>query len=401
MARRRMISAELMRSDEFLALPAQSQLLYVHLLVEADDDGFLLGKNRIITMLGLDESAFTALTDAGFVLRFSTGAAVITHWPVCNAIRKDRHTPTKYRAELAQLECVPEVGYVLKQEPHAVQKEAPAVQSEFGVRSCFESGDFFNAECGMRNSALVDGFSFSERRRDTGIVPCLLLQSGDLSSELGVRGAEDPAVQKEASAAQKDDSIVQKEASVVQKEASAVQKEEPVVQKKLPAVQKEEPVVQTEKPVVQKEVSAETKEAPSAFGQTDITAKEAAAENQGAAFRAREFCPYAPPLPLASGGELRLLQRDVDVWRRRFPDVNVTEEFRKLREYLDERPDKRKTADETWQYAEKWLSRAQNKTAQKGGKKSRLTDESPPSYDIDLAEYLMNTRVPKLTKRQR
>ena len=148
-------------------------------------------------------------------------------------------------------------------------------------------------------------------------------------------------------------------------------------------------------------MSAETKEAPAAFGQTDITAKEAAAENQGAAFQGREFCPYAPPLPLASGGELRLLQKDVDVWRRRFPDVNVTEEFRKLREYLGERPDKRKTADETWQYAEKWLSRAQDKTAQKGGKKKRLPDESPPSYDIDLAEYLMNTRVPKLTKRQR
>ena len=359
MARRRMISAELMRSDEFLALPAQSQLLYVHLLVEADDDGFLLGKNRIITMLGLDESAFTALTDAGFVLRFSTGAAVITHWPVCNAIRKDRHTPTKYRAELAQLECVPEVGYVLKQEPQAVQTEAPAVQSEFGVRSCFENEDFFNSEFGIRNSEFHDGFSFSERKRDTGTVPCLLLQSEDLSSELGVRGAEDPVVQKEASAARKDDSVVQKE------------------------------------------VSAETKEAPAAFGQTDITAKEAAAENQGAGFRAWEFCPYAPPLPLASGGELRLLQKDVDVWRRRFPDVNVTEEFRKLREYLGERPDKRKTADETWQYAEKWLSRAQDKTAQKGGKKKRLPDESPPSYDIDLAEYLMNTRVPKLTKRQR
>lgn len=313
MARRRMISAELMRSDEFLALPAQSQLLYVHLLVEADDDGFLLGKNRIITMLGLDESAFTALTDAGFVLRFSTGAAVITHWPVCNAIRKDRHTPTKYRAELAQLECVPEVGYVLKQEPHAVQKE-----------------EIF-----------------------------------------------------------------------VQKEEPVVQTEEPVVQKIEPDVQKDEPAVQTEKPVVQTEALAEAEASPAASGRKEITAKETAAENQDAGFQTREFCPYAPPLPLASGGELRLLQKDVDVWRRRFPDVNVTEEFRKLREYLGERPDKRKTADETWQYAEKWLSRAQDKTAQKGGKKKHMPDESPPSYDIDLAEYLMNTRVPKLTKRQR
>ena len=119
MAKRRMISAELMRSDAFLELPPESQLLYVHLLVEADDDGFIRGKKYVLAMLGLTEEAFTALSRAGFLIVFATGSAAIAHWPLMNKVPKDRYTPTRCRAEMAQLEAVEGVGYVLK------EKEAP------------------------------------------------------------------------------------------------------------------------------------------------------------------------------------------------------------------------------------------------------------------------------------
>ena len=114
MAKRRMISAELMRSDAFLELPPESQLLYVHLLVEADDDGFLRGKKYVLAMLGLAEDAFTALAQAGFLIVFPTGSAVIAHWPLMNKVPKDRYTPTRCKAEFAQLEIEEGVGYVLK-----------------------------------------------------------------------------------------------------------------------------------------------------------------------------------------------------------------------------------------------------------------------------------------------
>ena len=81
MAKRRMISADLMRSDAFLELPPESQLLYVHLLVEADDDGFIRGKKYVLAMLGLTEDAFTALSQAGFLIVFPTGCAVLAPWP--------------------------------------------------------------------------------------------------------------------------------------------------------------------------------------------------------------------------------------------------------------------------------------------------------------------------------
>lgn len=102
---------DLMRSDAFLDLPPESQLLYVHLLIEADDDGFLFGKKRISAMLGAQEAHFAALTQAGFILSFSSGAAVIAHWPLFNKIPKDRYTPTAHQAEFATLETVPGIGY--------------------------------------------------------------------------------------------------------------------------------------------------------------------------------------------------------------------------------------------------------------------------------------------------
>ena len=126
MAKRRMISAELMRSDAFLELPPESQLLYVHLLVEADDDGFIRGKKYVLAMLGLTEEAFTALSRAGFLIVFATGSAAIAHWPLMNKVPKDRYTPTRCRAEMARLEAVEGVGYVLREE-NALQPAEPTV----------------------------------------------------------------------------------------------------------------------------------------------------------------------------------------------------------------------------------------------------------------------------------
>ena len=126
MAKRRMISAELMRSDAFLELPPESQLLYVHLLVEADDDGFIRGKKYVLAMLGLTEDAFTALSRAGFLIVFATGSAAIAHWPLMNKVPKDRYTPTRCRAEMARLEAVEGVGYVLREE-NAPQPAEPTV----------------------------------------------------------------------------------------------------------------------------------------------------------------------------------------------------------------------------------------------------------------------------------
>ena len=47
MAEKRMFSRELVESDQFLELPLSAQGLYMHICMEADDDGFVNNANRI------------------------------------------------------------------------------------------------------------------------------------------------------------------------------------------------------------------------------------------------------------------------------------------------------------------------------------------------------------------
>ena len=47
MAEKRMFSREVVESDDFLELPLSAQGLYLHICMEADDDGFVNNANRI------------------------------------------------------------------------------------------------------------------------------------------------------------------------------------------------------------------------------------------------------------------------------------------------------------------------------------------------------------------
>lgn len=104
MAQRRMMSLKIIDSDAFLDLPLTAQTLYMHLLMRADDDGFLGSVKRTIRMLGCKESDFKALTDKRFILTFDSGVCVIKHWLIHNNIRKDRYNKTTYIRELERLQ---------------------------------------------------------------------------------------------------------------------------------------------------------------------------------------------------------------------------------------------------------------------------------------------------------
>ena len=130
MAKRRMFSKELLEDDGFLSLPMESQLLYMFLSLNADDDGFLIGKKRVMEMLHLKPRHLKPLFDAGYLIELPSGAAAVKHWKLCNLIRKDRYTPTKYQTELSMLEDVPQVGYVLKEAAGGEQEQTVPAAAE-------------------------------------------------------------------------------------------------------------------------------------------------------------------------------------------------------------------------------------------------------------------------------
>lgn len=119
MAQRRMFSLKIVDTDAFIDMPPSSQLLYFHLAMRADDDGFVSNPKKIMRFIGCSESDYNELIEKRFVLTFSSGICVIKHWLIHNYIQKDRYMPTKYTDEKkliktkengAYTECIQDVS---------------------------------------------------------------------------------------------------------------------------------------------------------------------------------------------------------------------------------------------------------------------------------------------------
>ena len=104
MANRRMFTKKVTDDDNFMALSASAQALYLHLSMSADDDGFC---NQVsISMFKAHASVqdLEALLEKRYIYQFDNGVIVIKHWRMANALRKDRYTPTAFQEELAKLD---------------------------------------------------------------------------------------------------------------------------------------------------------------------------------------------------------------------------------------------------------------------------------------------------------
>lgn len=94
-----MFSEKILESDAFIDMQLQSQILYVHLCMAADDDGFIGSPNRIIRMIGVEKKHYEELLSKRFILSFPSGVCIIKHWLINNTIKKDRYVETVYREE--------------------------------------------------------------------------------------------------------------------------------------------------------------------------------------------------------------------------------------------------------------------------------------------------------------
>jgi len=103
MAERRMFAKTIIDSDAFLDMPQSTQLLYFHLAMRADDDGFINNPKSIMRNVGCKEDDMRVLSGKKFIIPFESGVIVIKHWKIHNYIQKDRYHETKYKQEKATL----------------------------------------------------------------------------------------------------------------------------------------------------------------------------------------------------------------------------------------------------------------------------------------------------------
>lgn len=98
-----MFAKTIIDSDAFLDMPHSTQLLYFHLSMRADDDGFVNSPKAIMRNVKCNDDDMKLLCAKKFIIPFDSGIVVIKHWKIHNYIQKDRYTETKYKEEKASL----------------------------------------------------------------------------------------------------------------------------------------------------------------------------------------------------------------------------------------------------------------------------------------------------------
>ena len=127
MSERRMFSKSITESDAFLDLPPSAQVLYFHLSMNADDEGFINSSKRIRNMCGASDEDMRLLEDKAFLIHFESGIYVIKHWKINNRLRKDRTRKTNYPEEKAMLTEKDNGVYSLRKDSEAEDDtETPA-----------------------------------------------------------------------------------------------------------------------------------------------------------------------------------------------------------------------------------------------------------------------------------
>ena len=113
-ADKRMFNAKVLETDEFLRLTPEAQTLYLHLCMNADDEGIVANANAVKAMTELDDDVMDELIATGYIIQATQTKYAITHWYVHNTIPKDRFHPSFHTDAKANIELDKKV-YKLKE----------------------------------------------------------------------------------------------------------------------------------------------------------------------------------------------------------------------------------------------------------------------------------------------
>lgn len=103
MGDRRMVSRKIVESARFLKMPATSQNLYFHLVVNADDDG-IVEAYSVLALTKANEDDLRVLVSKQFVFMLNEDlVAYIEDWLEMNYFRADRKKDSIYKPLLLQL----------------------------------------------------------------------------------------------------------------------------------------------------------------------------------------------------------------------------------------------------------------------------------------------------------
>lgn len=135
MAERRMMAKSVIDTDAFLDMPASTQSLYFHMLLRADDDGFIASPKGILRIIGASDDDLKLLLAKQYLFRFESGVVVIKDWKIHNYIKSDRYKPSMH-PERELLTITANKEYTL------INSDAEEVEPK-----CIQSGTKMEPEC--------------------------------------------------------------------------------------------------------------------------------------------------------------------------------------------------------------------------------------------------------------
>ena len=112
-----MFSHGIIEDGKFYRLPVRAQLLYVHMCMNADDEGFCTRTNLLRRELRTKQSEVEELVKMGYLYAFSDDLYLITHWRQHNRIRKDRGVSSVFTEERKRVFVRPDQAYMVSPEP--------------------------------------------------------------------------------------------------------------------------------------------------------------------------------------------------------------------------------------------------------------------------------------------
>lgn len=114
MATRRLISKSVLYSDRFSTLPDEAAQLYIYMILEADDDGFIGHMRRVLIIAESSRQMLEMLKKQGFVIEFKSGVCVVAHWRIHNGIDRNGYIPTEFAVERSRVYLNDESVYTLR-----------------------------------------------------------------------------------------------------------------------------------------------------------------------------------------------------------------------------------------------------------------------------------------------
>ncbi len=126
MTLRRMITKAVIRSSHFMKMPVDAQFLYLQMLLDADDDGFVSNPELEVAIAQCTPEDLQTLIDRHYLMMFPSGIALIRHWFLHNYIRRDRYQASVY-PERKQVVLTRERVYIWLEEESDVKPPADSL----------------------------------------------------------------------------------------------------------------------------------------------------------------------------------------------------------------------------------------------------------------------------------